>query len=84
MRKLQNNKPIRIKIQIANKKYQTNTNSSLTLILPPLRRLAAVHFRDKFAESSQYWRSYPSNTWLILDLNLSPTLINQRRNKKLT
>lgn len=34
--------------------------------LPPSRRAADEHFLERFAESSQYWRSYPSNTSLIV------------------
>lgn len=51
--------------------------------LPPLRAPAAVQIFNRLAESSQYWRSYPSNTVLIFSKRNSYNLCsipNQQQN----
>ncbi len=53
---------IRVRIRIDQKKTHIKVARFRSNYSPPSRAAAEVHFRERDAEISQYWRSYPSKT----------------------
>ena len=59
------------KVNKSKRRIAERVSVNKQISLPPSREEAAVQCRERFADSSQYWRSYPSNTALIVS-NFSP------------